>query len=63
MIVYFQELNAAKKPVIVVGSCMLQRKDGAAIHSQVATLAQNTRVNCGCGEDWRVLNVLQRVSA
>jgi NADH dehydrogenase (ubiquinone) Fe-S protein 1 len=56
-------LAGAKKPVIVVGSSALQRSDGAAIHAAVSTLAQNVRVQCGCGDDWRVLNVLQRVAS
>lgn len=56
-------LAGAKKPVIVVGSTALQRPDGAAIHAAVSTLAQNVRVQSGCGNDWRVLNVLQRVAS
>jgi NADH dehydrogenase (ubiquinone) Fe-S protein 1 len=58
----FQVLAGAKKPMIIVGSAMCGRSDGAAIHAAVSMLAQNTRVKSGCGEDWRVLNVLQRVS-
>ena len=47
--------------MIVVGSSVLQRTDGSAIHSAVATISQNARVHSGCGDDWRVLNVLHRV--
>lgn len=56
-------LNSAKNPMIIVGSTALQRADGQAIHNNVTTLAQNTRVSSGCGEDWRVLNVLHRVAS
>lgn len=56
-------LDSAKKPIIVVGSAALQRPDGTALHSAVATLAQNARVKSGCGEDWRVFNILHRVAS
>ena len=46
--------------MIVVGSSALQREDGAAIHAAVAQIAHNARTNCE--EDWKVLNVLHRVS-
>ena len=48
--------------MVVVRSSILQRKDGSAIHAAVAEIAQNARVISGCGEDWKVLNVLHRVS-
>ncbi|XP_067649239.1 NADH-ubiquinone oxidoreductase 75 kDa subunit, mitochondrial-like [Haliotis asinina] len=60
---FCQTLNAAKKPIIVVGSSVLQREDGAAIHAAVSTLAENVRSNSGCGTDWKVLNVLHRVAS
>lgn len=37
-------LNAAKKPLIVLGSQQLRRKDGAAILALVQQLAQNVSV-------------------
>lgn len=48
--------------MVVVGSTSLQRKDGQAIHNAVTTIAQTARVQSGCGEEWKVLNVLHRVS-
>ncbi|XP_046350051.1 NADH-ubiquinone oxidoreductase 75 kDa subunit, mitochondrial-like [Haliotis rufescens] len=60
---FCQTLNAAKKPIIVVGSGLLQREDGAAIHAAVSTLAESVRSSCGCGPDWKVLNVLHRVAS
>jgi len=54
-------LAGAKKPMIIVGSAMFQRADGAAVHRAVSSLAQTVRAKSGCGEDWRVLNVLHRV--
>ncbi|XP_073397982.1 NADH-ubiquinone oxidoreductase 75 kDa subunit, mitochondrial [Dendrobates tinctorius] len=56
-------LNQAKKPMIVVGSSALQRKDGAAIHAAVSTLALNARSSSGFSENWKVLNILQRVAS
>ncbi|KAM4025663.1 NADH-ubiquinone oxidoreductase 75 kDa subunit, mitochondrial [Anomaloglossus baeobatrachus] len=56
-------LSQAKKPMIVVGSSALQRKDGAAIHAAVSTLSQNARSSSGVPENWKVLNILQRVAS
>lgn len=56
-------LSQAKKPMIVVGSSALQRKDGAAIHAAVSTLAQNARSSSGASENWKVLNILHRVAS
>ncbi|XP_069839527.1 NADH-ubiquinone oxidoreductase 75 kDa subunit, mitochondrial [Dendropsophus ebraccatus] len=56
-------LNQAKKPMIVAGSSALQRKDGAAIHAAVSTLAQNARNSSGVPENWKVLNILHRVAS
>ncbi|XP_055959194.1 NADH-ubiquinone oxidoreductase 75 kDa subunit, mitochondrial [Patella vulgata] len=60
---FSQVLSSAKKPMIVVGSAILQRSDGAALHAAASQLAQNLRVKSGCGEDWKVLNVLHRVAS
>lgn len=59
---FSQVLNQAKKPMVVVGSSILQRIDGAAIHAAVSTIAQNARVGSGIMDNWKVLNVLQRVA-
>ena len=59
----WQTLNSAKRPLIVVGSSALQRPDGAALHRTVAAIAQTVREKSGCGDDWRVLNILHRVSS
>jgi NADH dehydrogenase (ubiquinone) Fe-S protein 1 len=57
-------LAGAKRPMIVLGSGMLQRPDGAALHSNVSTIAQNARAGLGAaGQDWRVLNILHRVAS
>ncbi|XP_067844199.1 NADH-ubiquinone oxidoreductase 75 kDa subunit, mitochondrial isoform X2 [Heptranchias perlo] len=60
---FSQVLSKAKKPMVVVGSSILQRSDGAAIHAAVSTVAQNARAASGVGDDWKVLNVLQRVAS
>ena len=46
--------------MVVVGSGMLQRADGAAILAAVSTIAHNARVSSGVENDWKVLNVLHR---
>ncbi|XP_044158507.1 NADH-ubiquinone oxidoreductase 75 kDa subunit, mitochondrial [Bufo gargarizans] len=56
-------LTQAKKPMIVIGSSALQRKDGAAIHAAVSTIAQNARSSSGVPENWKVLNILHRVAS
>ncbi|KAM8933591.1 NADH-ubiquinone oxidoreductase 75 kDa subunit, mitochondrial [Pelodytes ibericus] len=56
-------LSQAKKPMVVVGSGALQRKDGAAIHAAVSAIAQNARTSSGVGEEWKVLNILHRVAS
>jgi NADH dehydrogenase (ubiquinone) Fe-S protein 1 len=48
--------------MVAIGSAALQRDDGTSLYKAVSTIAQNARVQCGCGEDWKVLNVLHRVS-
>lgn len=60
---FCKKLNKARRPMVVVGSTSLQRKDGQAIHNAVSTIAQTARVQSGCGEEWRVLNVLHRVAS
>ncbi|OCT61350.1 NADH-ubiquinone oxidoreductase 75 kDa subunit, mitochondrial isoform X2 [Xenopus laevis] len=53
----------SKKPIVVVGSSAVQRKDGAAIHAAVSAIAQNARSSSGVSEDWKVLNILQRFAS
>lgn len=57
-----QRLKQARCPIVIVGSSLLQRPDGAALHKLVAQLAENTRAAKQCAPDWKVLNVLHRVS-
>ncbi|XP_053554628.1 NADH-ubiquinone oxidoreductase 75 kDa subunit, mitochondrial [Bombina bombina] len=56
-------LGQAKKPMVVVGSSILQRKDGAAIHAAVSAIALNARTSSAVGEEWKVLNILHRVAS
>nr|XP_056717451.1 NADH-ubiquinone oxidoreductase 75 kDa subunit, mitochondrial [Euleptes europaea] len=56
-------LNQAKKPMVVVGSAVLQRGDGAAIHSIISAIAQNAKTKSGAGTEWKVLNILHRVAS
>lgn len=56
-------LSQAKKPMVVLGSSALQRKDGAAIHAAVSSIAQSARSTSGVPEEWKVLNILHRVAS
>lgn len=55
-----QVLAEAKRPVVVVGSSVLQREDGAAVMAAVATISQNARNSSQVDGGWKVLNVLHR---
>lgn len=52
-------LSQADRPMLVVGSGVLQRKDGAAIHSLAASIASAV----GREEGWNTLNILHRVAS
>lgn len=56
---FANQLAAAKKPLIIVGSDQLERTDGPAILSAVQTLARGVQKDA----DWKVLNVLHRVAS
>lgn len=60
---FFKTLASAKRPAVIVGAACLQRADGATILANVQKLAQTVRVQSGCGSDWRVLNILQKVAS
>lgn len=59
---FAKKLASAKKPVVIIGSECLQRSDGGALLANVQKLALDVRAKSGCGESWRVLNVLHRVA-
>lgn len=52
----------AKKPVIIIGSDALERKDGGGILTQVQILAKQAQACIG-DHDWKVLNVLHKVAS
>lgn len=60
---YSERLYSAKRPMIVVGSGILQRQDSNALHVAVAKLAHSVRTKSDCGDDWKVLNVLHRIAS
>lgn len=60
---FAKTLASAKQPMVVVGSAALQRADGKALMNAVSKIAYNARTQSGCGEDWKVLNVLHRVAS
>ncbi|CAF0833742.1 unnamed protein product [Brachionus calyciflorus] len=57
---YSKFLAKAKKPLIVLGSAALQRKDGDALLNLATRLSEKLRTQNGCPNDWRVFNVLHR---
>jgi NADH dehydrogenase (ubiquinone) Fe-S protein 1 len=58
-----QSLASSKRPIIILGSGALQRKDAASIFSLASKIAHDTRLKTGCADDWRVFNVLHRWAA
>ncbi|KAK9739265.1 NADH-ubiquinone oxidoreductase subunit G, C-terminal [Popillia japonica] len=56
---FAQQLQKAKKPIIIVGSETLERPDGGAILAAAQTLASKTAAAPG----WKVINVLQKVAS
>lgn len=57
---FSSKLKSAKKPLIIVGSEVLERPDGAAILSTIQTLALNTASE---NKEWKVLNILHKVAS
>ena len=58
-----KKLSQAKNPIVIVGSDALQREDGGAVMSYTQQIAARLRQTSGCGQDWAVLNVLNRVAS
>ncbi|CAG9773892.1 unnamed protein product [Ceutorhynchus assimilis] len=54
-----KKLKSAKKPLIIVGSEVLERPDGAAILAVIQKLSASTKAQ----EGWKVLNVLHKVAS
>jgi hypothetical protein len=54
-------LTQSKRPVIVLGSGVFERQDGAAVFSLASRLAEKLREQSG-KDGWRVFNILQRVN-
>lgn len=52
----------AKKPVIILGSDALERKDGGAILANVQIFARQTQCSIE-KHDWKVLNILHKVAS
>jgi NADH dehydrogenase (ubiquinone) Fe-S protein 1 len=57
---FLQALAEAKRPIVIIGSSVLQREDGAAVMGAVASISQNARNNREVDRSWKVLNVLHR---
>lgn len=55
-----KKIQSAKKPLIIVGSEVLERPDGAAILAAAQKLSATARPQA---EDWKVLNVLHKVAS
>lgn len=56
-----QKFSSARHPMVIVGSEMLQRNDSGALLSAAMTIAGSIP-NAPPTEEWRVLNILQRVT-
>ena len=61
---YSDSLFGSKKPVVIVGTTVLQRPDGQQILSAVQRLSQTLRQRCSADSpDWRVFNIMHRVAS
>uniref|UniRef100_A0A8C5C2R7 NADH-ubiquinone oxidoreductase 75 kDa subunit, mitochondrial n=1 Tax=Gadus morhua TaxID=8049 RepID=A0A8C5C2R7_GADMO len=60
---FSKALAEAKRPIVIIGSSVLQREDGAAVMGAVASISQNARNNREVDRSWKVLNVLHRVAS
>lgn len=58
---FAKRLASAKNPIIVVGSVVLQRQDGASIHCAASQIAQ--KLQSGRTDNWKIFNVLHRVAS
>ena len=48
--------------MIILGSSALQRSDSSALLAAARRVAENAEKASGAGSDWKVFNVLHRVS-
>ncbi len=48
--------------MIILGSSALQRTDSSALLAAARRVAENVEKASGAGADWKVFNVLHRVS-
>lgn len=55
-----KKLQSAKKPLIIVGSEVLERADGSAILAAAQKLSASTSPEA---KEWKVLNVLHKVAS
>ena len=56
-------LSAAQKPMVIVGSSILQRADGASIYDLVFSLANKLKGSQHVAPDWRTLNIMHRMAS
>ena len=56
----FQRFRSAQRPMLIVGSELLQRMDGSTLLSAVMGIADSVEQPLPT-EEWKVLNVLQKV--
>lgn len=60
---FSKKLQNAKKPIIILGSAALQRKDAGVLLAKIQKFCSQMRSKGNIGPDWRVLNVLHRVAS
>ncbi|KAJ1547303.1 hypothetical protein HK096_003488 [Nowakowskiella sp. JEL0078] len=59
---FLKTLQSAKKPLIIIGSAILERSDSAAVLKQISKLASSLKSNLVTPE-WNGLNILQRAAS
>ena len=54
-------LSEAQRPMVIVGSSILQREDGTSIYNSVFSLANKLKASKNVPSDWKTLNIMHRV--
>jgi NADH dehydrogenase (ubiquinone) Fe-S protein 1 len=60
---FAKKLLKAKRPIFVLGSGLLQRKDGQAVLDEVRNMAIKLRGAGNVEPNWKILNILHRVAS
>lgn len=60
---YSKVLQAAKKPIIIVGSNPLNSSEGNSLLALCSSISNSLKSKGGVDQDWKVLNILHKVAS